>query len=121
GGGSRHRACERVPRLHPKVIDLTLGRIERLLAALGHPERKLPPVIHVAGTNGKGSTVALLRAMLVASGKAHPGYTSPHLVRFNERIRLGAPGEGRLVTDEEFIAALEECETANDGMPITVF
>src|SRR3954471_22546199 len=111
----------RLTALHPKRIDLSLGRIERLLAALGHPERKLPPVIHVAGTNGKGSTVAFLRAMLEAAGKRVHVYTSPHLVRFNERVRLGAPGEGRLVTDEEFIAALEECETANEGAPITVF
>src|SRR4051812_34071994 len=111
----------RLTALHPKLIDLSLGRIERLLAALDHPERRLPPVIHVAGTNGKGSTVAFLRAMLEAAGKRVHVYTSPHLVRFNERIRLGAPGEGRLVTDDEFIAALTECETANEGAPITVF
>ena len=111
----------RLTALHPKRIDLSLGRIERLLAALGHPERRLPPVIHVACTNGKGSTVAFLRAMLESAGKRVHVYTSLHLVRFNERIRLGAPGEGRLVTDDEFIAALEECETANEGAPITVF
>jgi dihydrofolate synthase/folylpolyglutamate synthase len=111
----------RLTALHPKRIDLSLGRIERLLAALGHPERQLPPVIHVAGTNGKGSTVAFLRAMLEAAGKRVHVYTSPHLVRFNERIRLGEEGEGRLVSDEDFIAALEECETANADAPITVF
>jgi dihydrofolate synthase/folylpolyglutamate synthase len=111
----------RLTALHPKRIDLSLGRIERLLAALGHPERQLPPVIHVAGTNGKGSTVAFLRAMLEAAGKRVHVYTSPHLVRFNERIRLGASGEGRLVTDDEFIAALEECERVNENAPITVF
>lgn len=111
----------RLTALHPKRIDLSLGRIERLLAALGNPERKLPPVIHVAGTNGKGSTVAFLRAMLEAAGRRVHVYTSPHLVRFNERIRLGAHGEGRLVTDAEFIGALEECERANDGAAITVF
>src|SRR5688500_1919292 len=93
----------RLTALHPKRIDLSLGRIERLLAALGNPERKLPPVIHVAGTNGKGSTVAFLRAMLEAAGRRVHVYTSPHLARFNERIRLGAHGEGRLVTDAEFI------------------
>ncbi len=80
----------RLTALHPKRIDLSLDRIERLLAALDHPERKLPPVIHVAGTNGKGSTVAFLRAILEAAGLRVHVYTSPHLVRFNERFRLGA-------------------------------
>ena len=84
----------RLTALHPKRIDLSLDRIERLLAALDHPERKLPPVIHVAGTNGKGSTVAFLRAMLEAAGKRVHVYTSPHLVRFNERFRLGARRRG---------------------------
>src|SRR3954468_17617026 len=107
--------------LHPKRIDLSLGRIERLLAALGHPERKLPPVIHVAGTNGKGSTVAFMRAMLEAAGKRVHVYTSPHLVRFNERLRIGAPGGGQLVSDEALAAALAECERANGDEPITVF
>ena len=76
----------RLTALHPKRIDLSLGRIQRLLAALDHPEKKLPPVIHVAGTNGKGSTIAFLRAILEASGKRVHTYTSPHLVRFNERF-----------------------------------
>jgi dihydrofolate synthase/folylpolyglutamate synthase len=111
----------RLTALHPKRIDLSLERIERLLAALEHPERKLPPVIHVAGTNGKGSTVAFLRAMLEAAGKRTHVYTSPHLVRFNERFRLGGEGEGRLVSDAELSAALAECEQANGGLPITVF
>jgi len=111
----------RLIALHPKRIDLSLGRIERLLGALDHPERKLPPVIHVAGTNGKGSTVAFLRAILEAAGKHVHAYTSPHLVRFNERFRLAAPGGGRLVGDAELSAALEECERANGGAPITVF
>jgi len=111
----------RLTALHPRRIDLSLGRIERLLAALDHPERKLPPVIHVAGTNGKGSTIAFLRAILEAAGERVHAYTSPHLVRFNERFRLGAAGEGRLVSDNELIAALEECERANDAAPITVF
>ena len=111
----------RLAALHPKRIDLSLGRIERLLAALDHPERKLPPVIHVAGTNGKGSTIAFMRAILEAAGKRVHVYSSPHLVRFNERYRLGAPGEGRLVGDDELMAALEECERANAGHAITVF
>ena len=96
----------RLLALHPKRIDLSLDRIERLLAALGHPERRLPPVIHVAGTNGKGSTVAFMRAILEASGRSVHVYTSPHLVRFNERFRIA----GKLVSDAELEAALEECE-----------
>ena len=112
---------ERLAALHPKRIDLSLDRIERLLAALDHPERKLPPVIHVAGTNGKGSTIAFLRAILEAAGKRVHVYSSPHLVRFNERYRLGQPGEGALVSDAELSATLEECERANAGAPITVF
>ena len=111
----------RLTALHPKRIDLSLWRIERLLAALDHPERKLPPVIHVAGTNGKGSTVAFLRAILEAAGQRVHAYTSPHLVRFNERFRLGATGEGHLVSDAELSAVLEDCERANDGHAITVF
>jgi dihydrofolate synthase/folylpolyglutamate synthase len=107
----------RLNALHPKRIDLSLDRIDRLLAALGHPEKKLPPVIHVGGTNGKGSTVAFLRAILEAAGLRVHTYTSPHLVRFNERFRLA----GELVSDAELIAALEECERANGGKPITVF
>lgn len=107
----------RLLALHPKRIDLSLDRIERLLAALGHPERRLPPVIHVAGTNGKGSTVAFMRAILEASGRSVHVYTSPHLVRFNERFRIA----GKLVSDAELEAALEECERANGGAPITVF
>jgi dihydrofolate synthase/folylpolyglutamate synthase len=111
----------RLTALHPKRIDLSLDRVQRLLAALSHPERKLPPVIHVAGTNGKGSTIAFLRAILEAGGKRVHAYTSPHLVRFNERFRIGKSGEGKLVSDEELIAAMEECELANAGAPITVF
>src|SRR5512143_2647507 len=108
----------RLMALHPKRIDLSLDRVQRLLAALGHPERKLPPVIHVAGTNGKGSTVAFLSAILEAAGLLVHSYISPHLVRFNERYRLAAPGEGRLVTDAELTAAMEECERVNAGAPI---
>jgi dihydrofolate synthase/folylpolyglutamate synthase len=111
----------RLVALHPKRIDLSLDRVQRLLAALGSPERKLPPVIHVAGTNGKGSTIAFLRAILEAAGQRVHVYTSPHLVRFNERFRLGGPSKGRLVSDDELVAAMEECEHANAGAPITVF
>jgi dihydrofolate synthase / folylpolyglutamate synthase len=89
----------------------------RLLAALGNPQQRLPPVIHVAGTNGKGSTIAFLRACLEAAGKRVHVYTSPHLVRFAERIRLA----GRLITEDDLSALLEECERANDGVPITFF
>ena len=84
----------RLSALHPKRIDLSLDRMHRLLERLGHPERKLPPVIHVAGTNGKGSTIAFMRAILEAAGLSVHVYISPHLVRFHERIRLGAPGGG---------------------------
>jgi dihydrofolate synthase/folylpolyglutamate synthase len=111
----------RLTALHPKRIDLSLERIERLLAALGHPERKLPPVIHVAGTNGKGSVIAFMRAMLEEAGYRVHAYTSPHLAHFNERYRLGAWGEGKLVSDEELAATLAECERVNAGAPITVF
>src|SRR5215475_7521093 len=111
----------RLLALHPKRIDLSLDRMWRLLAALGHPERQLPPVIHVAGTNGKGSTVAFMRAILEAGGLRVHVYTSPHLVRFNERFRLGQTGGGALVTDEALAAALSECEAANGTEPITVF
>jgi dihydrofolate synthase/folylpolyglutamate synthase len=108
---------QRLARLHPKLIDLSLGRIERLLARLGHPETRLPPVIHVAGTNGKGSVCAFLRAIGEAAGLRVHVYTSPHLVTFHERIRLA----GRLVDDAALTAALEACERANGEDPITVF
>jgi dihydrofolate synthase/folylpolyglutamate synthase len=111
----------RLLALHPKLIDLSLDRMWRLLAAIGHPERRLPPVIHVAGTNGKGSTIAFMRAILEAAGLRVHVYTSPHLVRFNERFRLGRAGEGVLVSDEELARTFEECEQANAGAPITVF
>ena len=115
----------RLLALHPKRIDLTLERMWRILAALGHPEQRLPPVIHVAGTNGKGSTIAFMRAILEAAGLRVHVYTSPHLVRFNERFRLGAAqngrGAGRLASDGELGDVLSECEHANAGAPITVF
>jgi dihydrofolate synthase/folylpolyglutamate synthase len=108
---------ERLLALHPKRIDLVLDRIERLLADLGHPERKMPPAIHVAGTNGKGSVCAYLRAMLEGSGYRVHVYTSPHLVRFHERIRVA----GCLISDDDLTAILEECERANRDQPITFF
>ena len=108
---------QRLMRLHPKLIDLGLERIERLLAAVGAPQKKLPPVVHVAGTNGKGSLVAYLRAMAEAAGYRVHVYTSPHLVHFNERIRVA----GRLIDDEMLEDVLVDCEQANDGQPITFF
>ncbi|MDO9638153.1 MAG: folylpolyglutamate synthase/dihydrofolate synthase family protein [Pseudotabrizicola sp.] len=103
--------------LHPKVIDLTLDRMHRLLAAIGHPERHLPPVIHIAGTNGKGSTQAMIRAGLEASGSAVHAYTSPHLARFHERIRL----QGELISEPALTALLDECVQANGPDSITFF
>ncbi|MDR3531495.1 MAG: bifunctional folylpolyglutamate synthase/dihydrofolate synthase [Rhodopila sp.] len=107
----------RLERLHPRLIDLSLDRLRTLLSRLGHPERRLPPVIHVAGTNGKGSTCAFIRAMAEAAGLRVHVYTSPHLVRFNERIRIA----GSLVSDDRLIAAMERIERINDNAPITVF
>ena len=101
----------RLQGLYPKLIDLSLGRLERLLGAMGDPHLALPPVIHVAGTNGKGSVCAFLRAMGEAAGLRVHVYTSPHLVRFNERIRVA----GTLVSDEDFAAALDEVEAKNAG------
>ncbi|WP_417687299.1 bifunctional folylpolyglutamate synthase/dihydrofolate synthase [Roseibium sp.] len=110
---------DRLLALHPKEIDLSLGRMERLLSALGNPERKLPPVIHVAGTNGKGSVTATMRAILEAAGRRCHVYTSPHLVSFNERIRLGE--DGSFVSDPKLFDALYRCEEANQGQEITFF
>jgi dihydrofolate synthase/folylpolyglutamate synthase len=107
----------RLSALHPKRIDLDLERMLGLLERLGHPERKLPPVIHVAGTNGKGSTIAYLRAILEAASLRVHVYTSPYLVRINECFRLS----GTLVDDDELRAAFEHCERANAGAPITIF
>jgi len=112
---------ERLLALHPKRIDLSLGRIQRLLSAMGEPQRRLPPTIHVAGTNGKGSTIAFARAICEAAGLGVHVYTSPHLVAFRERIRLAAPGGGRLVSDALLTRALDAVEKANDGGPITFF
>jgi dihydrofolate synthase/folylpolyglutamate synthase len=103
--------------LHPKVIDLTLDRVHRLLAALDHPERRIPPVIHIAGTNGKGSTQAMIRAGLESAGQSVHAYTSPHLARFHERIRLA----GTLISEPQLAALLDECVTANGSDAITFF
>src|SRR5829696_2228206 len=114
---SSDRVLARLMQLHPKKIDLSLGRIERLLAAIGNPQERLPPVVHVAGTNGKGSTIATLRACLEAAGHRVHVYTSPHLVRFHERIRVA----GRLIDEDALFDVLDECERANGGEPITFF
>jgi dihydrofolate synthase/folylpolyglutamate synthase len=111
----------RLSALHPKRIDLDLARMQRLLQQLDHPERKLPPLVHVAGTNGKGSTIAYLRAILEAAGLRVHVYTSPYLVRINECFRLGRIGGGVLVGDDELRAVLEQCEHLNAGAPITLF
>jgi dihydrofolate synthase/folylpolyglutamate synthase len=103
--------------LHPVEIELSLGRLQRLLSRLGNPHQKLPPVFHVAGTNGKGSTVAFLRACLEASGKRVHAYTSPHLIRFNERIRVA----GQVIEDEALAELLREILARNAGQPITFF
>src|SRR6202789_4147216 len=108
---------KRLLTLHPKKIDLALDRILRLLASLGNPHLKLPPVIHVAGTNGKGSVCAFARAMLEAQGLRVHVHTSPHLVRFHERIRIA----GQLISEEELSTVLEEVEEVNAGQPITFF
>jgi dihydrofolate synthase/folylpolyglutamate synthase len=108
---------ERLKSLHPKAIDMSLDRVVGLMKALGDPQEALAPVVHVAGTNGKGSTIACLRAMLEAAGKRVHVYTSPHLVRFNERIRLA----GAIIADSELAAILEEIERINAGAPITFF
>ena len=112
---------ERLTGLHPRLIDLSLDRMWRILEALGSPQDSLPPVIHVAGTNGKGSVIAYLRAFYEAAGKSVHVYTSPHLAHFHERIRLGRPGGGVLIGEEELSAVLAECERVNDGQPITLF
>lgn len=111
------RILERLLKLHPKIIDLSLDRMKDILDKLGNPEKKLPPVIHVAGTNGKGSTVAYLRSILEAANLSVHVYTSPHLVYFNERIRLA----GKIIEEEYLKEILSYCEIINDGKPITYF
>ena len=111
----------RLSSLNPARIELGLERMQRLLARLDHPERRLPPVVHVAGTNGKGSTIAYMRAILEAAGYRVHVFTSPFLVRLNECYRLGDAGSGLLVEDKELRETLERCERANAGEPITLF
>lgn len=108
---------ERLNRLHPRVIDLSLGRMQGLLAKLGNPERRIPPVVHVAGTNGKGSTLAFMRAIAQAAGQTVHAYTSPHLVHFNERIRVA----GEIISNAYLMQLIDACEAANGGDPITFF
>lgn len=115
------REIERLMALHPKGYDLSLERVTRLLDRLGNPQDRLPPVIHIAGTNGKGSAAAFSRALLEASGLAVHVHTSPHLVRWHERYRLGAPGGGRLVDDDVLADAVSRVAAANAGQSITVF
>jgi dihydrofolate synthase / folylpolyglutamate synthase len=107
----------RLLQLHPKVIDFNLQRMHVILAKLGNPHHRLPPVIHIGGTNGKGSTQAFLRAMMEAAGLTVHAYTSPHLVKFHERVRVA----GELISEENLSALLEECEAVNGGEPITFF
>ncbi|WP_395678890.1 bifunctional folylpolyglutamate synthase/dihydrofolate synthase [Inquilinus sp.] len=115
--GAVEAALDRLTHLHPKRIDLSLGRTERLLAALGDPQLRLPPVVHVGGTNGKGSTTAFLRAFLEQAGYRVHVYTSPHLVRFHERIRLA----GSLIDSPALVDLLQRVEAANAGQPVTFF
>jgi len=112
---------ERLSAIHPKGYDLSLDRIRRLLARLGNPQERIPPAIHVAGTNGKGSTVAFCRAILEAAGHVVHVHTSPHLVRWHERFRIGHEGGGRIVADAMLEDALQRVADANGGQPITVF
>ncbi len=115
--GGSDAVLQRMMTLHPKVIDLTLGRVHRLLDALGHPELRIPPAIHIAGTNGKGSTQAMIRAGLEGAGKSVHAYTSPHLARFHERIRLA----GELISEPALTTLLDECVRANGPDEITFF
>jgi dihydrofolate synthase/folylpolyglutamate synthase len=112
---------KRLLSLHPKIIDLKLDRMWRILGRLGNPQGDLPRVLHVAGTNGKGSTIAYLRSAMEAAGLSVHCYTSPHLVKFHERIRLGRHGGGELIAEDHLSALLEECETVNGAEPITFF
>lgn len=115
------RLIERLSELHPKGFDLSLERISRLLERLGNPHLRMPPVIHIAGTNGKGSASAFSRALLEAAGHTVHVHTSPHLVNWHERYRIGTPGEGRLVEDDVLADALQRVADANQGEKITVF
>ena len=110
-------ALDRFLALHPKLIDLSLDRLDALLEDLGRPERRMPPVVHVAGANGKGSTLACLKARLEAAGKSVHVYTSPHLVRFAERIQLN----GEIIADEALLDVLTRVQEANGDVPGTFF
>ncbi len=121
GTSTADAAIERLMALHPKGYDLSLDRIARLLGRLGDPHRHMPPVIHVAGTNGKGSATAFARALIEASGRTCHVHTSPHLVNWHERFRLAAEGGGRLVEDDLLAEAIERVAAANRGETITVF
>ncbi len=122
GAASRAEAeIDKLMGLHPKGFDLSLDRVRRLLASLGNPQDRLPPVIHIAGTNGKGSAAAFSRAVLEAAGYTVHVHTSPHLVRWHERYRIGAAGGGRLVSDDALADAIIRAAKANDGAAITVF
>ncbi len=112
-----HDLLEQLRRCHPQEIDLSLDRMVRLLDLLNHPERNLPPVIHVAGTNGKGSTIAFMESMLRRGGYKVHVYTSPHLIRYNERVRLS----GQLIADDLFHHYLTQVLKKNNGSPLTVF
>ncbi len=111
----------RFETLHPKSIDLSLGRVERLLRAVGDPHRRIPPVVHVAGTNGKGSVVAFLKAILEAAGYRVHAFISPHLRKFHERIMLAGPGGARSIGEQHLANILARAEAANRGEPITFF
>jgi len=115
------RLIERLSELHPKGFDLSLDRIRRLLAPLGNPQERMPPIIHIAGTNGKGSASAFCRALLEAAGLNVHVHTSPHLVNWHERYRIAAPGGGRLVEDDVLAEVLQRVADANAGEKITVF
>lgn len=117
GLGPSDTILERLLALHPKIIDLTLDRVLRLLAEMGDPQRALPLVVHIAGTNGKGSTLAMIRAGMEAAGKRVHAYTSPHLARFHERIRIA----GELISEPDLAAVLAECERVNGARTITFF
>ncbi|MEM9785451.1 MAG: folylpolyglutamate synthase/dihydrofolate synthase family protein [Pseudomonadota bacterium] len=108
---------KRMMALHPKVMDLVLDRVWKLLSDIGDPQDRLPPVIHIAGTNGKGSTQAMIRAGLEQSGATVHAYTSPHLARFHERIRVA----GTLISEDALTEVLDRCYHANGGDPITYF
>ncbi|MDX8458315.1 bifunctional folylpolyglutamate synthase/dihydrofolate synthase [Mesorhizobium humile] len=118
---SAEREIEHLMTLHPKGFDLSLDRVTRLLERLGNPQDRLPPVIHIAGTNGKGSCAAFSRALLEAAGHLVHVHTSPHLVNWHERYRLAAEGGGKLVDDDVFAEAIARVAEANGGQKITVF